>query len=604
MLTSTAIKMEPTLYPAKYKSGRIFIGTWSEIDDEKLSTLEETIIQDDNTTADSFDSSTINQTPGLFSNFSRTFNYLFTKGRSMDLLPSTCKRYFGYVLKSGEKVFTSTIEDDGNVNPIGFDLIYMYSHFAGQKMPEININHQKSDESQKFDENEGISNLKAYLLLLKSFVGTGVLLLPSAFHSGGLLFSTILFLFIGIYSFWCYYLLAVVKKKTNVSCFGEIGNVVYGSVMKATIVLSLVLSQLGFSSAGIIFVANNMKDGLEKLFHFKNIKYIYLMLFQLVLYLPFGLITDITKFSLATMISNVLILSGLGIVFTLCCITLSNKNPTEIFRHINLGFNPNGWSFFVGTAIFAFEGIGLIIPVQDSMRTPEKFPLILALVILSSGLLFISIAIIGYLAFGDEVETIILQSLTTGGCMVSLLQLIYSIAIMIATPLQNLPIVNLLEDLLFTNSCHSQGQPHEDTNNELIDKPEVLPVVYLLGSISGSVHCFIVIIQNKFEQIFSIPKLNKNMILTLKISLRISITLFVVFLAYFGAEHLQKFVALIGSLFCIPLVYMIPPALHLRMCSIPKDQESLLKPNVIVDCALIILGGVSMVFTTYLSIVS
>lgn len=527
----------PTIYHAKTNSGRVFVGTWNDTKTDSPNRIEDKLEEDERTTVESKYTCETQPKKRIFKNFSlfsQVFKFIRVKGDVLEHISITCHHHLQYLVNSSENVISKTINDRRQTNSIGFDLIFLYEHFAGQNMQNSElVKHNELKESCTEIENEGISNIKAYLLLLKSFVGTGVLLLPSAFHNGGLLFSIVVFVFIGVYSFWCYYLLAVVKKATNVSCFGEIGNVVYGSVMKFIILLSLVLSQLGFSSAGIIFVANNMKTGLEILLKLENIKYIYLMLFQLILYLPFGLITDISKFSLATLVSNILILGGLGIVFTLCCITLSNKSSTEIFNHINLGFNPNGWSFFVGTAIFAFEGIGLIIPVQDSMRTPEKFPLILGLVILSSGILFLSIAVIGYLAFGDQVETIILQSLSTGGIIVALLQLIYSFAIMIATPLQNLPIVNLLEELLFSKEDNPVYLTEPEIKHTIIkrEKTDILSATYLLGFVSNPINCFIILICNKLQRIFTQLKCNSNILTTLKVTLRISITLFVVFLA-------------------------------------------------------------------------
>jgi proton-coupled amino acid transporter len=37
----------------------------------------------------------------------------------------------------------------------------------------------------------------------------------------------------------------------------------------------------------------------------------------------------------------------------------------------------------IGTAIFSFEGIGLVIPVTDAMREPHKFPKVLSGVMIS-----------------------------------------------------------------------------------------------------------------------------------------------------------------------------------------------------------------------------
>ena len=37
-------------------------------------------------------------------------------------------------------------------------------------------------------------------------------------------------------------------------------------------------------------------------------------------------------------------------------------------------FNPKDFALLIGTAVFSFEGIGLVIPITDAMAEPEKFP--------------------------------------------------------------------------------------------------------------------------------------------------------------------------------------------------------------------------------------
>ena len=40
------------------------------------------------------------------------------------------------------------------------------------------------------------------------------------------------------------------------------------------------------------------------------------------------------------------------------------------------------------TAVFAFEGVGLVIPITEAMREPEKFPKVLTWVMIGVALLF------------------------------------------------------------------------------------------------------------------------------------------------------------------------------------------------------------------------
>lgn len=55
---------------------------------------------------------------------------------------------------------------------------------------------------------------------------------------------------------------------------------------------------------------------------------------------------------------------------------------------------------FYGTAVYSFEGIGLILPIQNEMREPERFPRILAACMLAILVLFLFLGEIPTIAFG------------------------------------------------------------------------------------------------------------------------------------------------------------------------------------------------------------
>lgn len=88
----------------------------------------------------------------------------------------------------------------------------------------------------------------------------------------------------------------------------------------------------------------------------------------------------------------------------------------------------------------------------------------------------------------------------------------------------------------------------------------------------------------------------------MKNAVRSSIVILVVAIACVGADNLDKFLSIIGSFACIPLVYMYPPMLHLKSTSLPRSNGKIMSRRVIIDIVLIIFGGISMVYTSYQSI--
>lgn len=109
--------------------------------------------------------------------------------------------------------------------------------------------------------------------------------------------------------------------------------------------------------------------------------------------------------------------------------------------------------FFCGSVIvFTFEGIGLVIPITESMKEPEKFPKVLSGVMIGITVLFTSLGALSYAAFGSETKTVVLLNLPQKSHLVQSVQALYSIAIMLSIPLQLFPAIRIMENGIFTRS--------------------------------------------------------------------------------------------------------------------------------------------------------
>ena len=490
----------------------------------------------------------------------------------------------------------NAISDDDNISNIDkvpfltrnfLEFLYLYGHFAGESFEDDFL---PEDEGGFVDERTSLlpsqsrlsrkaiasargtaSDSKTFLLLLKSFIGTGVLFLPGAFHNGGLTFSICMLLFFGIYSYWCYIILTKAKVVTGVSSFGDIGLKLYGPWMKAIILFSLVVTQIGFSAAYMIFTAKNLSPFVENFLRIPDLDLAYLMGLQLLVFIPLSFVRKVSKLSFPSLLANSFIMFGLLIVLFFVNKHLFIDLGMRPADGVILGVNYERWTLFVGTAIFSFEGIGLIIPIQDSMKNPEKFPLVLGLVLITATILFISIATIGYLSYGSSIDVVILLNLPQSNIFVNLIQLFYSLAIMLSTPLQMFPAIKIIESKLF---------------------PKFIKVYAKDGNSPGS-----------YELSLNSGKLNWK-VKWLKNFVRSIIVTLVVLIAYLEVENLDKVVSIIGSLACIPLVYIYPPLLHLRSHSIPFSVNQKVKWRVLFDYLLVGFGTVSMFYTSYQSIFS
>lgn len=404
--------------------------------------------------------------------------------------------------------------------------------FDGSRTPSPERGHERR---QKKPAKGKASTIKSFFLLLKAFVGTGILFLPKAFSNGGLLLSVFLMIFFGGLSYYCYIALIQSKTRMGVSSFGEIGMLLYGRRMRVLIITSIVLSQLGFVSAYYVFTAENLSAFVKNVFN-ADIGIGTWILLEALFIIPMSLVRNLTKLSLAALIANVFILSGIATIVFYCCSDLIARGmATDIVM-----VNSSKWSLFIGVAIFAFEGIGLIIPVEEAMAKPEQFPIVLLAVIACCSILFIGIGALGYSTYGQEVKTVIILSLPQNSPFVMAIQLFYPLAIMFSTPLQLLPAIRIMETRIFKKRS---------------GKTDV------------------------------VTKWEKN-------TFRIFIVILTSLLAYYGSADLDLFVNFIGCFACIPLVYMYPPMLHCKTSGTST-------PTKVLDISIVILGGVALCYTLY-----
>ncbi|CAK7203500.1 hypothetical protein SEUCBS139899_006234 [Sporothrix eucalyptigena] len=379
----------------------------------------------------------------------------------------------------------------------------------------------------------------AAVVLLKSFVGTGVLFLPRAYLNGGMLFSNLVLLFVAALSYYCFVLLVSTRLKVAGS-FGDIGGILYGKWLRFMILTSIVISQIGFVAAYIVFTSENLQAVILAVSDCKTLIPIkYLILMQMIIFLPFSLLRDINKLGFTALVADAFIVIGLAYLFYYDILTLSKFGLADVIM-----FNESSWTLFIGTAIFTFEGIGLIIPIQESMRHPEKFPKVMFVVMIIISTLFITMGAVSYAAYGSKTETVVLLNLPQGSRMVNSVQFLYSLAILLSTPLQIFPAIRITENGLFTRS--------------------------------GKYNPYI--------------KWQKN-------AFRFFVVASCAAIAWGGADNLDKFVALVGNFACIPLVYIYPPMLHYKAVA----RSKLWKAS---DIALCIFGFVAMAYTTSLTIMS
>ncbi|KAL4913882.1 transmembrane amino acid transporter protein-domain-containing protein [Aspergillus aurantiobrunneus] len=380
------------------------------------------------------------------------------------------------------------------------------------------------------------SNVKTFFTLLKAFIGTGIIFLPKAFRNGGILFSSVTLVTVAAISTLCFHLLLQCRRHYG-GGYGDLGERIAGSSVRSLILGSVAISQIGFVCACIIFTAENIRAFFLAVMPetIQSLSTLRLIVLQLVVLTPLAMIRNISKLGPTALLADAFILFGLGYIY---CYDIASLASRGLAPNVDL-FNSSSFTLTIGSCIFTFEGIGLILPIQSSMKRPQSFDRLLYTVMFIITVLFTGVGALSYATFGADTQTEIISNLPQDSRLVNTVQFLYSIAILVGTPIQLFPPVRIVEGRLF-------------------------------GPASGKRDPGI--------------KWKKNVF-------RTGAVLACGLISALGAGDLDKFVSLIGSFACVPLVYIYPAYLHWKGVA----DSAWVKRG---DIAMMVLGFCFMVYTT------
>ena len=409
-----------------------------------------------------------------------------------------------------------------------------------QRGPRPRFHRRRS--SRRIAREGDASTVKTFFTLLKAFIGTGIMFLPKAFRNGGILFSSVTLVLVSLINCLCFRLLLDCRERYG-GGYGELGAAILGPRWRSLILGSIALSQLGFVCAGLIFTAENLWAFLDAVTggrHNVGLGVSGLIALQLLPLIPLALIRHISKLGPVALVADVFILVGLVYIwyYDIASLATSGLEPS-----VKL-FNPSTWTLTIGSAIFTFEGIGLILPIQSSMKEPQRFGKLLYLVMVIITIIFTSVGALCYATFGEATKIQVISNYPQDSALVNAVQFLYSMAVLAGEPVQLFPAVRILETSLFEERM------------------------------SGAKNAAI--------------KWKKN-------ALRTAVMLLCIVISIIGATDLDKFVSLIGSFACVPLVYIYPALLHYKGAAQSRSAK-------ILDIVLMVVGIVAMVYTTAMAV--
>lgn len=397
------------------------------------------------------------------------------------------------------------------------------------------------------------SNMSSLMNFLKGNIGTGILAMSYAFTQSGLWLGFGGLLFLGAIATHCMHILVNCSRKLcerTSSIALDYPEVVESCLLtgpqrfrrtapyfRIVINIFITFTQFGFCCVYIVFIAKNVKQSID--FFGPKIDARWYIMITAVLLIPYCFISNLKTLSIFSLLANIITICGL--VITIQYI-VQDLPPLDSVVAVNSFYK---FPTFFGTAIYAFEGISLVLPIENKMRTPHDFGgwtgvLNLGMALVVS--LYTSIGFYGYLKFGSKAKGSITLNLPDQWLYI-MVKLLLAIAIFISFGIQFYVPLNLL-------------------------RPRI----------------------QRFESV--------NVQRIVDFAVRVGIILFLSGLAAF-VPHLELLITLIGAFASSGLALIFPPLIEILTYS--AEGEHLSWIVVTKDVSIIIIGLLGFITGTYTS---
>lgn len=292
------------------------------------------------------------------------------------------------------------------------------------------------------------SFLETLIHLLKGNVGSGMFAMGDAFHNAGLIFSPVVTLFLGVICVYSQHMLLSgareLQKRTRSPVLPAFAEAVelsfktgppklnqFAKTVRLWINIFLCVTQMGFCCVYFVFISDNLKKVMD---HYNAELDIHVHMTIILLPIMVSCwIRDLKYLVPLSLFANFAMTAGIAVTLYYISQDLPAPSTREYIAP---------WTkipLFFGTAIYSFEGIGLVLPLQNEMRQPEQFTrkfgvLNIGMTIVTC--LLIIMGFLGYLKYGDNVQGSLTLNLPQQDILAQAVQLTISVGILFSYALQ------------------------------------------------------------------------------------------------------------------------------------------------------------------------
>ncbi|XP_029171872.1 proton-coupled amino acid transporter-like protein CG1139 isoform X2 [Nylanderia fulva] len=291
------------------------------------------------------------------------------------------------------------------------------------------------------------TNLETLVHLLKGSLGTGILAMPNAFGNSGYLVGIVATVIIGVLCTYCLHIL--IRSQYTLCKRLKVPILSYPHSMKHAleqgpqclrrfakyapcfIDIFMITYQLGICCVYIVFVATNIKQVTDHYWTTFSVE-----THMLFLFVPLILINYIRNLKLLapfSTLANLITIVSLSLLLSYMFQDLPSITDRDMFGSFR------NFALYFGTTLFALEAVGVIIALENNMKTPKSFGGYYGVLNIGMSVivvLYIIIGFFGYLKYGSEAAGSVTFNLPQEEALAQSIKIMFAIAIFITYALQ------------------------------------------------------------------------------------------------------------------------------------------------------------------------
>lgn len=224
--------------------------------------------------------------------------------------------------------------------------------------------------------------------------------------------------------------------------YGDLGYRCFGILGRYLTEFIIVVAQCAGAVAYLVFIGQNLDSVFQK-YGPSLASYIFMLVPVEIGMSWIGSLSALAPFSIFADVCNVL---AMGIVVKED-VQVALEDGFSFRERTAITSNIGGLPFAAGMAVFCFEGFGMTLALENSMKDKAKFPKLLAQTFSGITLVYILFGLCGYMAFGEETRDIVTLNLPRSWSSLAV-QVGLCLGLMFTFPIMLHPINEIVEGKL------------------------------------------------------------------------------------------------------------------------------------------------------------